>query len=161
VSVVDANTTIILEDAHAAVFYVNDLGVQGPPGPAGIQGPAGSNVVLSYPCQTAVSGHRMVRLNAQAQVLYASAEVAGDANLLLGMTTHAAVEGASVSVQRFGEFTEPSWSWTPNAPIYLAADGHLTQTPPEAPTFKFSLVVGFAIAPTKAFIDIREPIILS
>jgi hypothetical protein len=160
VSLVDANTTLILENPGANIVYIDDRGVQGPPGPQGVPGPAGSTVMLVYPADLAVSGHRMVKL-VDGRVRYASAAVANDAFLVLGMTTHAAVENAGVSVQRFGEFTEPSWSWTPNAPLYLAANGHLTQTPPEFPDLQFSLVVGFAITPTKAFIEIREPIILS
>lgn len=137
----------------------------GMPGPAGVQGPQGiqgpSSAVVSYNASADLSGHRVVRLDDGQLVSYASSTNAADANFVVGMTLGAATAGSLVQILMSGEITEPSWNWAPNLPIYLGATGLMTQVPPDASKDAFSLVVGFPISPTKAFISIREPIILT
>lgn len=145
------------------VASVVSVGVQGPPGPRGADGAPGptgpSGATVTYAASQDLSGHRLVRLNDGQTLSYASALNLQDANFVVGMTLNAALAGDPVDVLLVGEVEEPSWGWTPNQPIYLGADGYMTQVP--APGSVFSLVVGFPISPTKAFISIREPIILT
>lgn len=135
-----------------------EVGTQGPPGPRGPIGPSGGNAVTAV-AAVAVGGHRIVLLNADGEADYARADEITHASIVLGMTSHAAVEGADVDVLRIGELEEVSWSWTLNQPVYLGLDGLPVQSLPYNAVF--SLVIGFPITPTRLFISIREPIILS
>lgn len=149
-----------------SVSSVVSGGEQGPAGGQGIQGIQGiqgvsGDVSFSYPAAGAISGHRIVTLDDQGKAVYASAEIPAHSNRIVGMTTNAAAPGDDLSVKKFGEVTEPSWNWQLDQPVYLAADGFLTQTPPAAPASKFSVVVGFPISATTLFIDIGISITLT
>lgn len=126
-----------------------------------VPGPGTDSQQLQFMAEATLSGHRLVMLADSGRVAYASNAQLGHAGLVLGMTTGAAMTGAAVNVHRSGPFTEPSWSWTPDAPLFLGADGLFTQEPPQYPAAAFSLVVGFALTPTKILVGIHEPIILS
>jgi hypothetical protein len=109
-----------------------------------------------------LSGHRAVKLSAPGAV-YADSHTVADAGRTIGITTGAAANGTSVTVQTAGPLTESSWSWTPAAPIYVGANGALTQTVPAVGNgARFSQRVGYAVTPTEMFVDLGpDPIILS
>jgi len=138
-------------------------GFQGPPGIQGVQGEQGApgGTLLQRIAATNLSGHRAVLMNAQGKVDYASNDDITHANRLVGITTGAVVTDAEALIQIFGEVTEPSWNWNTALPVYLGANGNLTQTPPAAPSAHFSIVVGFPISNTSLFVNIREPIIIN
>lgn len=138
---------------------VAEIGIPGPPGPPGIEGPSGA-LAFNYPAAYPISGHRAVMLNAAGELVYASAGVLANADRVLGVTLNAAAAGDVVKVQRSGEVTEPSWSWSPDSPIYLGLDGVLTQTPPAPPGSRFSLVIGVPLSPTTVFLNVGFPIVL-
>jgi hypothetical protein len=143
---------------ETVVVAVGGQGVTGPRGLDGQQGPAGGTTT-SYPASIALSGHRMVTLDATGEATYASNDNLTHSNRVLGMTTGAADVGATAYIQIFGELVEPTWNWTLDTPIYLSVDGLLTQTPPAQPAV-FTLIVGFPIAATSMFINIQSPIII-
>lgn len=126
--------------------------------PRGLKGEPGAaaGTTVEYPIAYAVSGHRMVVLNEDQEVIYADNTIVAHANKILGMTIGAATVG-NVFIQSGGELTEPSWSWTLDVPIWLSTNGLLTQT---VPVSGFSLIIGFPVTATKIFINIREPIFL-
>lgn len=111
---------------------------------------------VEFPAGVALGGNRVVRLDA-GDVVYADNTVAADANRVLGITTGAVSLGAPARIQVSGLMTEVSWSWTPDAPIFLSTTGLLTQAPP---TSGFSLIVGFATSATQMFIGPKTPIAL-
>jgi len=125
-------------------------------------GDAGDPVVSLAPltkvADGALSGHRIIRATGPDTAGYASADDEAHADDVLGMTTGAAASGASVTYVAEGEVIEPSWAWTPLEPLYLAADGLMTQVSPSSTDAAFSLVVGFATGPTSARIRIETPI---
>lgn len=145
-----------------------DKGDKGDPGPQGIPGVQGlpgapgaaGDVSFVYPAASAISGHRIVTLDEQGKAIYASAAIAAHANRIVGMTMNAAAANDALNVKKFGEVTEPSWNWQLDLPVYLDADGFLTQMPPAAPAHKFSVVVGFPISATTLFINVGIPITL-
>jgi hypothetical protein len=104
-----------------------------------------------------LSGHRAVRAVAAGAVAYASSSAPQDANLVLGITTGAAMNGTVAAVQVSGEMTEPSWNWVVSAPIFLGADGVLTQTPAVS---GFSIVLAVAIKSDTIVIGIKQPIVI-
>lgn len=108
----------------------------------------------------ALSGHRAVVPTAGGSVEYADKTNSAHAHLRPGITTGAALTGAPVTVVMRGEITEPTWSWTPLAPIYLGLTGLLTQTAPTAPGAAFLLEVGVALSATSILVDPQFPISL-
>jgi hypothetical protein len=106
-----------------------------------------------------IGGHRLVLLNAQGDAIYADARQLSHAEVVVGLTVFAAVQGQSIDIVRAGIVEEPSWSWVADQPVYLGLDGVPTQTLP--PGALFGLVVGFPIAPTKLFVSIKPPIVFS
>ena len=159
-AVVDAAENELLVDGTPDLLVVEreqqvvllDVGVQGPPGPPGAAGGA----VLSLIAGAALGGHRAVRSLAGA-VIYADCETLADASLVLGITQGAAIDGAPVLVQTMGLMTEPSWSWTPDLPVFVGSAGVLTQTPP--PT-GYRLIVGIATRADQIHIGLKMPIVL-
>ena len=70
---------------------------------------------------------------------------------LAGITLAAASQGALAPIQTSGYMTEPSWSWTANAPIFVGSTGTLTQT---VPSGSFARRVAWATSPTEINIDL-------
>lgn len=151
-------TLVVAEEVLTLVSEAAQ-GPQGIPGPKGDKGAPGGTEI-ERPAAINLSGHRMVMLDGQGGATYASNADQTHANRIVGMTAHAAVSGAPVVISIYGEITEPSWNWIVDQPVYLGADGFLTQTPPAAPAAKFSVVVGFPISATTLFINIGIPITL-
>ena len=112
---------------------------------------------LRYVANGAISGHRVIRCDSTGKAAYADSNTTAHANSVIGISTNAAVNGDIVNVQFSGEVEEPSWNWTPNMPVFDGVNGTLTQT---SPTQGFSLVVGFAVTPTKIVVGIKQPIFI-
>lgn len=132
----------------------NIKGPQGDPGPPGPPGAAGSGAVFATAnAATALSGHRVVTPRADGTLEYASNDIPAFIAAPLWVTTAAASSGAPVDALMYGPVTEPSWNWTPGAPVYLGVNGVLTQTPPVAPAASFLAQVGVATSPTSLVVD--------
>lgn len=128
------------------------------PGPQGQRGPAGS-ALFDRIASTTLSGHRVVRSTGANTCGYASAADPSHADDVLGLTTGAAMAQQVVTLVEGSAFTEPSWAWTPQEPVYLGLDGLLTQTPLTAEEgAAFVLPMGFAQSPTTLFIRVGTPI---
>lgn len=123
---------------------------QGPPGQDGADGN-----LITRTAAISLSGHRMVTVNEDGELIYADNQTSSHAAAVLGMTTGSASPTTSVIVRTGGEIAEPSWSWTVGAPIYLSANGVITQT---APTTGFILIIGFALGATSMLLDFKSPI---
>lgn len=120
------------------------------------QGEPGASIsILTYVAGVVLGGHRAVLVDVSGSAIYADKDTPSHYASVIGITTASAGIGASVPIQTFGELTEGSWTWTAKLPIYLGANGTLTQTPPST---GFQLMLGFAISTTKIFIDIKEAI---
>lgn len=93
-------------------------------------------------------------INAYRAVGYDGLMTQMDANSLsnyAGVTPMAIPIGDPVNVVRSGLMTEGGWAWTPNAPIFISANGVLTQTVPSAgnPIRR----IGWAISATQINLD--------
>lgn len=130
------------------------VGAAGPPGPSG----SGGTLVLQKVAVGIVSGHLAVKSAGAMGVVPCSAIVTTDAPCFLGVTRGAALSGGAVEVIAEGELTEPTWSWTPNRPVFLGANGVLTQA--YDPSWAFSLAIGLATSPTSLYVRPLAPITL-
>jgi hypothetical protein len=105
-----------------------------------------------------LSGHRIVISNPNGTVSYADAGTTSHANRVLGITTGAAAAGADITVKWSGEFSEPTWNWTPGDRIYLGLAGNLTTSPTGV---AFIQRIGHAVSPTTIFLQISEAIVVT
>lgn len=137
-------------------------GAKGDKGDTGDAGPgAGPIQSLQGIAGPALGGHRAVGMDDTGVYRYASNATPADVLRVAGITVGAAASGAAVSVQTNGPITEPSWSWTPDAPVYLGQNGGLTQTAPTlASGAVFSMAIGIALTPTSMFLRLNTPIYL-
>jgi hypothetical protein len=162
VAVVQVPTVVEVAGAEAAVV-VAAPGPQGPPGPVGPPGSAGGTsgqIRLSATAGVTLSGHRAVTQAPDGTLFYASNTEVGHVHAPIWLTLGAAIAGSSVEVLTYGVVSEPSWSWTPG-PLYLGANGLITQVPPTAPGAVFIAQIGVAISPTLVWIDRRSSISLA
>lgn len=123
---------------------------------------AGVTVVVKDPvllliCAETLSGHRAVTCNRDGMLIYADKDTPEHGHKLLGITTHAAESGSFCTVLRYGELTEPSWSWETDKPVFVGEAGMLTQTPPET---GFSVIIGFPIKPDTLSVRIQTTVYL-
>lgn len=107
-----------------------------------------------------LSGRRVVRAGADGRAYYADAADPADAGRAIGITTGAAVEDDDATIRWRGSMVEPSWSWTPNAPIFVGSNGALTQEPPAATGQAFSQRVAYAATPTEIVVDLAADAII-
>ena len=116
--------------SESAVIEFVELAVQGPPGPPGPIGPAGGTTIITRTTVAPIGGHRVVIQEAAGTVSYADHTDPAHADMALGLTIEAADAGDEIQILVGGETIEPSWAWDVTRPIYLGANGLMTQTPP-------------------------------
>lgn len=147
------SSTVLVSVQENTTIVSGGVGFPGPPGPAG---PVGSSNITAAAGEP-LGGHRAVVLDADGLAWYADNTDAQHLGRVVGITLSAAVLGADATLQSAGYITEPSWNWTPYQPVYLSANGLLTQTPP---TTGFMQVLGVALSATSLFIQLRDPIVI-
>lgn len=155
------STTLLgLTDVDAPSFDVGDVPVwdgtkfEGEP-------PGAASVDRTYTAGVNLSGHQWVTLNSAGEAIPADSQVGSHAGRTVGMTIGAATSGDPVIVRPFGELVEPSWTWTPDAPVFVGHTGP-TQTQPSAGSGDaFSQIAGWAVDATTIEITPQfDPIIL-
>jgi hypothetical protein len=153
--------------AQLAPFYKGDtgpigakgdtgpIGAKGDTGPIGAKGDAGvaGGVVSQVIAATALSGHRAVYLSSTG-ARYASALDPSTCDIL-GVTLSATATNEIADVQTAHEITEPSWGWLIGQPVWLGADGFLTQA---TPVFGAQILIGIAVNTQKILLRISQPI---
>lgn len=128
------------------------------PGAQGPRGEPGGNAE-SRTASTALGGHRVVRSTGAGAVGYADSTNAAHGDDTVGITLGAANLGDPIQVQRTGSVVEPSWNWTPLAPVFYGAAGVLTQIPPSLENGDaFIQIIGHAESATTLFVAIESPI---
>lgn len=127
-----------------------EVAEQGPPGPPG------ADFVFQCIALEPVGGHRVVIGSGFNGVRYADAANETHYGKVLGLTLNAASAEGVVSVKNVGAVDESSWTLTPDADIWLASNGHFTQTPPNT---AFTQRIGYALTPTRMWVDLSDSII--
>jgi hypothetical protein len=123
-------------------------------GPQGPQGPPGSSLVYTYLVAAEnIGGNRAVTTNSSGQLVYAQTT----STHIIGISKAATTAGEVCEVQTLDVMLEPSWAFTVNMPVFATDNGLLTQVAPETGNLH---ILGYAITPTKLFIDKQLPITL-
>jgi hypothetical protein len=144
---IDQSDEVLIVEEN--VVEVIEVAEQGP------EGISGSEVSILIATQV-ISGHRVCLFESN-QLTYCDSANTSHAGKAIGLTLNSATIGGNVSIQKSGEVTEPSWNWVDGAALYIGSNGILTQTPTSN---GFIQKVGYAISPTKIWIDFKESIIL-
>jgi hypothetical protein len=97
--------------------------------------------------------YKVVALNANGETVLATSLSIEQIDRVLGILDDV---GETVT---FGAITNPSWTWTPEQSLYLGSNGTIATTS-TIDGAAFSLKIGYAISPTKAFIKIGTPVVL-
>lgn len=150
----DIVTTIQVPEVIETTLSVG----QGPSGPRGNVGMSSASQ-FSFTAGAAIGGHRVVKLDSEGKVQYASASSVDDRLSIVGVTVGAASNGADCTVQNADLMEDVSWSWIPGEPIFLGELGVMTQAIPTNSVAEFLQVVGQALSPTKIVVSLREPIV--
>lgn len=129
-------------------------GPSGPPGPPGP--PSGSGA--QYAAATAVSGHRVMALDAAGEAFPASCDTLSHALRIAGLSLNAADQGDPVTVLGAGLVDHAGWAWTPDTPLYLGLNGALVDALPGGAVF--AQVMGKAVSATRVLIAVQPPIVL-
>lgn len=103
-------------------------------------------------CSGSVSALRAICVNGSGIGVYADAGSLST-SLVVGISITA---GTTVNVRTSGVVEDPAWSWTPNAPVYLGANGYMTQT---QPTSGILAVIGTAKSENELLVNIQPPIV--
>lgn len=103
-----------------------------------------------------LSGHKAVAI-VSGEAVHADKDNAAHRGLVRGVTTGAVIDGEIALIQTYGPMLEPSWTWTPNQPIYCGTNGTLTQT---VPTSGWLQQIATADTATLIFIDPKPVIVL-
>lgn len=112
-------------------------------GPTGLTGPSGGDpglVTLNGIAGEDLSGHRVVYLS-QGSFFYADKDFEEKILSVAGVTTGAALSGGNIQVISLGVISEPSWTWTYPAPVFIGNNGQLVQA---RPTTGFLVQIGSA-----------------
>lgn len=128
---------------------VAKVGVPGPPGPAG-----NGNALITGIAGEPLGGHRMVTTNASGHYVHASNANPAHAGRVVGITTGAAAQGATVTIQPIGSITESAWAWVPESVLFLGANGQLSATPPAS---GFVQIIGYAQTATTIYLQLYQP----
>lgn len=129
-----------------------EVGSRGPQGPKGDPG----DTTFQRPAASVLSALRVV-YEVGGAVAPADPHDADQVGAVVGLAvTAASAAGTLVDIQTRGAVDDAGWNWT-DGPVFLGADGALTQTPPTA---GWEVVVGWPLSPTRLNLTFDEPILL-
>lgn len=148
---IDSITTELTQHTIVDTVVYNSVISSGSQGPQGV--PGASFLYTYVTAAESIGGNRVVSTNSSGQLVYANSF----STHVLGISTASCTSGEVCEVQTSDMMTEPSWSFTVNMPVFAGDNGMLTQVPPTIGTLH---TLGYAITPTKLFIDKQPPITL-
>jgi hypothetical protein len=143
---------VIVNELADEIVIIENVGLKGEKGDIGL---AGANYA-TLPTASVLGGHRVIASLANTLV-YADNTNNQHSNTIVGLSTGAS-SGSALTLQSSGFITEPSWTWTPDLPIFLSTNGLMTQT---QPLIGFSILIATAITSTTVFLRFNQPITLS
>lgn len=151
---------VSIGDIGVAVAEIGRAGPKGETGPAGLPGAPGGDpglVTLDGTAGENLSGHRAVYLS-QGSFFYADKDSEEKMMSVAGVTTGAVLSGGNIQAISLGVISEPSWTWTYPAPVFIGNNGQLVQA---RPTVGFLVQIGSAFSPDSILVKIGRTIKLA
>lgn len=146
--VLESSGNVRVEDA-----ITNIIVASGGQGPQGIPGQSLTHIYMTS--GASLNGHRVVIPDASGNVVHPV--VLTETDVVVGITLGAVNAGDVAEIQIAGTITEPSWNWTLGLPIFVGANGILTQS---VPTSGIIQIVAYPILSNRILIDKQQPIII-
>ena len=145
---------VVSDDERCAVIVT--AGAQGPMGPQGQIGPAGGSAFTRRAGET-ISALTAVYENSLGIVYPLSNTDEINIDLLAGIAITGAHAGADITIQRSGPLDASGLNLQPGR-VWLGATGALTQL---APQTGFDVLIGYATAEQRIYIDLSDNIQLN
>ena len=127
------------------------------PAEQGIAG-SGESARKNYVAGAVVSGHKAAIVTADGTAIHADSTQPSHAGALIGLTITAAVAGSATQVVASDAIDFEGWSFTPDQPVFVGANGDIAQTLPAGAVF--SQVIGWARSPTRLLLSIQPPVFI-
>lgn len=112
-------------------------------GPQGLQGTSGAEPQFGFTAGGTISGQCAVYVGDDGLLYPCQTDIT--ARRCIGLTTGAVAQGEPATVQIGGGYTEPSWAWAGTSPVWIGANGSLSQTPPASGALA---IIGIPLGPT-------------
>ena len=135
------------------IVQVVAVAEQGPRGPQGIPGPAGGTTFVRQSAGP-LSALRVLWEDHAGVVALLDYRDGAHIDAISGLSLTATPNAAPLNVQRSGPVDDGAWNWMAGR-VYLGTAGTLTQTPPAD---GYDVLVGYAVSPTRLYLDIQDPI---
>jgi hypothetical protein len=110
---------------------------------------------VSLSCGEMILEGYAVKTNSLGQAIRCSANNLTHLNTLIGIAKQTGNIGDVIAIAEDEFFTNTAWTWVPDKPVFLGANGTLTQS---TTGLLFVQQVGVALSPTKIVIRISQPI---
>jgi hypothetical protein len=75
-----------------------------------------------------------------------------------GMSVNAGLAGATCKILLFGQFQDPFFNFTAQAPLFLGTDGAITDVAPVVPFASHQVTIGQSLGSGSVLINISEPV---
>lgn len=151
----ETETEVLVEET--VVTELLETAEQGPPGPQGIQGPAGGVTTVTVG-SSPISGHSAVAVDAAGLLVPADSTDLTHRGAVLGLTENAYTAGQQAEVRTAFVVEHSGWAWTAG-PVFVGADGALVQSLPLGAVF--SQAIGQALSATRILVDVQPPITIA
>lgn len=127
----------------------------GPRGETGAQGESRQQYVAS----TNISGHVVVAISSDGQLIVADCTQSTHALSVVGITTNAVTTGNTTLVSVTGKVEHLGWTFTQGMPVYLGLNGQITQALPLSR--EFTKIIGIAVSPTIINLQLQPAIFIA
>lgn len=157
--IVDQNQTVVVIAGGSVQQVRQDRTQTAVVSEAGPRGPAGQDAAgatLTLPTAVSIHAGRAVRL-VGGQLSHPDTSTPAHADQVAGVAETAAAGGATARIRTAGVTSNDAWTWT-EGPVYVGADGVLTQTPPAV---GWLMTIGRALTSTSLLVDPEPPIFRS
>lgn len=148
-------TVVTPQIAPGAVVLVR--GTPGRKGDRGDPGPAGGETLVPVG-PAPLSGHSIVAVNADGELVAADSTNPGHRGAVLGLLAGAYSPGEAASVQTGFVLEHSGWAWSPGF-VFVGAGGQPVQSLPVGAVF--SQTVGKVLSPTSILVDLQPPITIA
>jgi len=105
-------------------------------------------------CGETISALKLITAQDNTNVLLSDNDLYVNAKVL-GISLTAGNIGDEIDVLLFGKHEDAAFNFTLNEPLFLSANGVITETPPST---NFSTTIGHSLGAGAIFINIKEPI---
>jgi len=118
-------------------------------------GGSGGDSYIQLPAGEPINAYKVVTTGADGRVIYGDAGTVEHQGRIIGVAINSASIGGNVAIADSGIVTNPSWTWTPGAVLYVGLSGNITTQQVGV----FSQNLGYARTATEIFIRLGRSVV--